>query len=187
MNRDKKGKMLFDISHPLVQKCKNGDSRAQMEIYKMYYKAMFNTCFRIVNDTMEAEDIMQEAFLKAFDKIKTFKGEVSFGAWLKRIVVNHSLDYLKKRKLDLVEMNSNTHEEYSETSDSLKEEEISLEVEKIKKTIEEMPEGYKVVLNLKLIEGYDYEEIAAILDIKESAARSQFSRARQKLIMNLRN
>ena len=187
MNRDKKGKMLFDISHPLVQKCKNGDSKAQMEIYRMYYKAMYNTCLRIVNNTMEAEDIMQEAFLKAFDKIKTFKGEVSFGAWLKRIVVNHSLDYLKKRKLDLVEMNSNTQEMYSDSSEKINEDDISLEVERIKSTISKMPEGYKVVLSLKLIEGYDYEEIASILDIKESAVRSQFSRARQKLMMNLNN
>jgi len=186
MKRDKKGKMIFDISHPLIKKCQKGDSRAQMELYKMYYKAMYNTCLRIVQDTMEAEDIMQEAFLKAFDKIGTFKGEVSFGAWLKKIVVNHSLDYLKKRKLELTELDSNVQNQVCQNENGVDETKLQLEVDNIKQVIKEMPDGYRLVLNLKLIEGYDYEEISEILEIKESAARSQFSRARKKLVEQLK-
>lgn len=186
MENNKNSKMLYDISHPLIKKCQKGDSKAQMELYKMYYKAMYNACLRIVQDTMEAEDIMQEAFLKAFDKIDTFKGEVSFGAWLKKIVVNHSLDHLKKRKLDLVEMNENIGKNMADNDPQVNEEELSLEVKRIKEAINELPDGYKIVLNLKLIEGYDYEEISEILDIQESAARSQFSRARKKLVTYLK-
>jgi len=135
---------------------------------------------------MEAEDIMQEAFLKAFDKIGTFKGEVSFGAWLKKIVVNHSLDYLKKRKLELTELDSNVQNQVCQNENGVDETKLQLEVDNIKQVIKEMPDGYRLVLNLKLIEGYDYEEISEILEIKESAARSQFSRARKKLVEQLK-
>ena len=94
------GKYL-NVHQQLIDLCKRGDSKAQFEIYKLYHKAMYNTCLRIVEDATEAEDIMQEAFFKAFDKINTYRNEVSFGAWLKRIVVNASLDYLKKVKLEI--------------------------------------------------------------------------------------
>ena len=88
----------------LIEACKRGDRKAQFELYKLYYTAMFNTALRIVGDPDDAEDIMQEAFLKAFAKLRTYRGEVSFGAWLKRIVVNKALDFLrlKKERISLV-------------------------------------------------------------------------------------
>jgi RNA polymerase sigma-70 factor (ECF subfamily) len=87
-----------NLHQDLLDGCKTGDQKAQFKIYKLYYKAMYNTSLRIVNNTMEAEDIMQEAFLSAFEKIDTYSGTVSFGAWLKRIVINRSLDALSRRK-----------------------------------------------------------------------------------------
>ncbi len=84
------GSNYQNIHQGLIDACRHGDAKAQFEIYKLYYKAMYNSCFRILNNTQEAEDVMQEAFLSAFDKINSYKGEVSFGAWLKRIVVNRA-------------------------------------------------------------------------------------------------
>ena len=137
---------------------------------------MYSVCLRIVNDDMEAEDIMQEAFLSAFSKIETYKGEVSFGAWLKRIVINRSLDYLKKRKVKFEEINERCIE--------VAEHEMELQqvnMEAIKKAIQQLPDGYRVVLSLFLIEGYDHEEISQILGISNSNSRTQYLRAKNKL------
>ena len=91
----------------LIEKCKNNDSRAQMQLYDQYCKAMFNTAYNFVKDDDIAQDVMQEAFIKAFKKIESFSGEATFGAWLKRIVVNQSLDWIKKQKIQTVELNDN--------------------------------------------------------------------------------
>ena len=125
---------------------------------------------------MEAEDVMQEAFLSAFKKIETYKGEVSFGAWLKRIVVNRSLDYLKKRKVQFEEINERTTQIKDYQMETKK-----VDVEKIKKAIQNLPDGYRVVLSLYLIEGYDHDEISHILGISNSSSRTQLLRAKNKL------
>jgi RNA polymerase sigma-70 factor (ECF subfamily) len=131
---------------------------------------------RIVNDDAEAEDVMQEAFLKAFTKIDTYKGEVSFGAWLKRIVINRSLDYLKKRKVQFEEIN----EKSTQISDyQMETKEVNIQA--IKDAIQKLPDGYRIVLSLYLIEGYDHEEISNILGISNSNSRTQYLRAKNKL------
>ncbi len=136
---------------------------------------MYSVSLRIVNDEGEAEDIMQESFLKAFKKIDTYKGEVSIGAWLKKIVVNRSLDHLKKKRVQFEEVNPrlqlpDDNEEYREVN-----------VEHIKRAIMSLPDGYRVILSLHLIEGYDHDEISQILGISNSASRTQYSRAKTKL------
>jgi len=137
---------------------------------------MYNVSLRIVNDETEAEDVMQEAFLKALQKINTYRGEVSFGAWLKKIVVNRSLDVLKKRKVYFEEINERKHD-----SEDYKMEVKEVDLEALKKAIQSLPEGYRVVLSLYLIEGYDHEEISSILGISNSASRTQYMRAKNKL------
>ncbi len=137
---------------------------------------MYSVCLRILNDEMEAEDVMQEAFLSAFKKIETYKGEVSFGAWLKRIVVNRSLDYLKKRKVKFEEINERTTE-----IEDYQMETKEVNIEMLKNAIQKLPDGYRVVLSLYLIEGYDHEEISQILGISNSNSRTQFLRAKNKL------
>ena len=125
---------------------------------------------------MEAEDVMQEAFLSAFKKIDTYKGEVSFGAWLKKIVINRSLDYLKKRKVQFEEVNERTTQ-IADYQMETKE----IDVKKIKKAILSLPDGYRIVLSLYLIEGYDHDEISQILNISNSSSRTQLLRAKNKL------
>ena len=137
---------------------------------------------RIINDEMEAEDVMQEAFLSAFEKIDTYKGEVSFGAWLKKIVINRSLDHLKKKRVKFEEVTEKT-ERIPDYQMEIKE----VDVNQIKKAIQQLPDGYRVVLSLYLIEGYDHEEISQILEISNSASRTQLLRAKNKLREQLKD
>jgi len=171
-----------NIHQEIIDQCREGNEKAQFQLYKLYYKAMYSVSLRIINDEMEAEDVMQEAFLNAFNKINSYKGEVSFGAWLKKIVVNRSLDYLKKRKVQFEEVNERTAQ-ISDYQMETKE----VDVGAIKRAIQQLPDGYRVVLSLYLIEGYDHEEISQILGISNSASRTQLLRAKNKLREFLKN
>ncbi len=167
----------------LLERCKQNDTTAQFEIYKLYYKAMYNTALRILQDSFEAEDAMQEAFLNAFTKLHTYKGEVAFGAWLKRIVINRSLTQLKKNnKVDEVnlEVVSYKLEDEGEPLGDI-ENVDSIKVKEILKSINQLKENYRMVLQLSLIEGYDNEEIASILNISHENCRTTISRAKSKL------
>jgi RNA polymerase sigma-70 factor (ECF subfamily) len=143
---------------------------------------MYNTSLRIVNDTAEAEDIMQEAFLQAFQNIDTYRGDSTFGAWLKRIVINRSLDVLKKNRPEhsLDEMDHEPAEPGMEEEDYMMV--LSSKVESVRRSIHRLPDNYRVVLSLYLLEGYDHEEIAQILGIKENLSRIRYFRARKKLL-----
>ncbi|RIH63560.1 sigma-70 family RNA polymerase sigma factor [Mariniphaga sediminis] len=165
-----------NIHQELIDLCRKGNREAQFQLYKLYYKPMYSVSLRIVNEEAEAEDIMQEAFLKAFRKIDTYKGEVSFGAWLKKIVINRSLDHLKKKRVRFEEVSERTLK-LSDDNENVGE----VNVESIKKAIRSLPDGYRTVLSLFLIEGYDHEEIGQILGISNSASRTQLSRAKSKL------
>ena len=175
-----------NLHQDLIDGCKIGDQKAQFQVYKLYYKAMYNTSLRIVGDTMEAEDIMQESFLSAFEKIETYSGTVSFGAWLKKIVINRSLDALNKRKAVFEDIESHVGIRDESDDDTARYEEMDLKVEEVKEAIEKLPDGYRVILSLYLLEGYDHDEIAEILSINSSTSRSQLSRAKQKLIGELK-
>lgn len=167
------------IHSGLIERSRAGDSKAQMELYKAYYRAMYNTCYRFMKDSMEAEDMMQESFLAAFTKLDTYKGEVSFGAWLKRIVINKCIDALKKRKVDLVYTDS--YENNAGADETVTETDYEYTVEQVKEAIESLPDGYRLIVSLYLLEGYDHEEIAEVLSISSSTSRSQFLRAKKKL------
>jgi RNA polymerase sigma-70 factor (ECF subfamily) len=164
----------------LIEACKRGDQKAQFEIYRLYNAAMYNTTLRIVRDPDDAEDVMQEAFLKAFIKLKTYRGEVSFGAWLKRIVVNKALDFLRlKREQTSIDQVGELEEITEEDSEQV---DVAYEAETIKKAIYALPEGYRIVLSLILLEGYDHEEVSGILNISNATSRTQYHRAKKKLI-----
>jgi RNA polymerase sigma-70 factor (ECF subfamily) len=176
---------LSDISEKtLIDMCRKGDRNAQMELYYRYYRAMYNTSLRILGRSDDAEDAMQEAFIKAFRRLTEFEGRSGLGLWLKRIVINTSIDKLRKRrKLMEAELSEeSTPEEEDETSASDKDEDIEIQAEQIRKAILQLPEGYRIVVSLYLLEGYDHEEIGKILGISNSTARSQFARGRKKLI-----
>lgn len=175
---------FVNIHQDLIEQCRMGDRKSQFKIYKLYYKAMYNTSLRIVNDTAEAEDIMQESFLDAFRRINTYTGEGSFGNWLKRIVINNSLDSLRKNK-EMVSIDE-TQIDIAESEEDQSEEQVQYQVREIMEAIKLLPEEYRIVLSLHLLEGYDHEEISAILKISNNLSRTRFSRARQKLLSILK-
>jgi len=165
-------------NNQLIKRCKKGDKSAQYTVYKKYYKAMYNTAFRIVNNSFDAEDIMQESFLSAFTKLDSFNETVTFGAWLKRIVINNSLTALKRiNKFDTVPLEkviiNEAKEEILDYS--------LLKVDDILEKISKLKSNYKVAITLNLIEGYDYKEIAQIMDISYENSRATVSRAKNKL------
>ena len=173
-----------DIHQRVVDRCRTGDRKAQYELYKRYSKAMFNVSMRITNDYTDAEDVLQEAFLNAFQRIESFKGDSTFGAWLKRIVVNQSISHIQKRRLSFRSMDENLDQ--PDVPDGPDEEALHYQVESIRKSIQQLPDGYRVVLSLYLLEGYDHQEIAEVLQITESTSKSQYSRARKKLLEMLK-
>jgi RNA polymerase sigma-70 factor (ECF subfamily) len=174
------GEKYKNIHQELIDDCRNGNAKAQFEIYKLYYKAMYNTSLRLVNDRMEAEDVMQEAFLSAFKNIQTYKEEVSFGAWLRKIVVNRSLDVLKKRRIEQTPLDEHKLAIIDEDDSEILEE-TRQRVAEVKQVIAELSEGYRILITLHLIEGYDHEEISEILGMTNANVRTSYSRARKKL------
>ncbi|WP_103864232.1 RNA polymerase sigma factor [Aquimarina sp. I32.4] len=165
----------------LIAKCREQDQNAQLEIYNRYYKAMFNTALRIVKDPMEAEDVMQESFLAAFTKITMLDDNSMFGGWLKRIVINASLNV--SRKKDTYNDVAFESVEYTLTDDSgvVEEDLTSIKAKTIIHTLTQLKDSYSNVLSLHLIEGYDYEEICHIMNISYSNCRTLISRAKESL------
>ena len=170
--------MFYD---DLVEKCKKGDSRSYETLYQQYAKAMYNTSLRIVNNSSDAEDVLQEAFMDAFRYLNDFNYKSTFGAWLKRIVINKSINTLRKHKADLVDIDKASVQEMP-NDEVLDEEQIQFKVAEVKKAITMLPNGYRTVLTLYLFEGYDHEEIADIMRISQSTVRTQYHRAKQKLL-----
>lgn len=171
-----------NIHRDIIEQSIAGNNLAQHQLYKLYSKAMFNICYRMMNDQQEAEDVLQEAFVTCFQKLHTFRFESSFGAWFKQLVIHKCINTLKKRKLDL----NYTDEVYQlekniEVEEKTNENEIKYEISRVREKIEQLPEGYRLVISLYLIEGYDHKEIAGILGITESTSKSQFLRAKKKL------
>lgn len=163
----------------LLERCKENNEKAQLTLYNQYYRAMFNVSYRIVGDSYLAEDIMQESFLKAFRKLDSFSGNVTFGAWLKKIVINTSINELKKSNKYQFESLDDTTEIYDAKEES--ENYSELKVENVLKTIQSLKSNYKIILTLFFIEGYDLEEITGILNISNENCRTMMSRAKESL------
>jgi RNA polymerase sigma factor (sigma-70 family) len=168
----------------LVEQCRQNNPRAQMALYKQYCDGMFIVACRYLKDNAAAEDAMQEAFIKAFKKINQFKGDVTFGAWLKRIVINHCLDIIKARKLEVQPLNEDVMTIADDDNWEVADE---TSVKEVYKAIEKLPQNYKVVVKLFLLEGYDHQEIAQILDISESASRTNLHRGKIQLKKTLKH
>jgi len=172
-----------DVNQHVINRCKEGDNRAQYELYKLYSKAMFNVSMRITNDYSEAEDVLQEAFISAFKNLQSYKSEASFGSWLKKIVINASINAIRKKRTELVPMDERIIGEFA---DSPVEDDTEWQVEKVRRAIQKLPGGYRGVLTLYLLEGYDHAEIGGVLGVSESPSKSQYSRARKKLLEIMR-
>ena len=171
-------KSAKQLHQPIIDQCKKNSSKAQMQLYNLYCKAMFVVAQRYVKDRFIAEDVMQDAFIKAFKKIDTYKSEVAFGAWLKRIVINQSIDQLKKNKLELVSINEEVIAKADEDDWTI---ESTISVERIVNEINGLKEKYRLVLTMYLLEGYDHQEISAILHITENTSRTHLLRGKKIL------
>lgn len=141
---------------------------------------MYNICHRIMNNREEAEDMLQESFIDAFLKLGTFRYESAFGVWLKRIVVNKCINSLKRKKAELLFTdNLPDNGAQNEGEDIL--DTLSLRVKDVQNAMDKLPQGYRVIFSLYLLEGYDHSEIAQILGVSESTSKSQYSRAKQRI------
>ncbi|AYB32402.1 RNA polymerase sigma factor [Chryseolinea soli] len=161
----------------LIKGCLRRDRNAQKLLYDTYSSKMYGLCYRYVKDVMEAEDILVTAFMKVFDKIAQFKSEGSFEGWIRRIVVNEALTYLRRHRSMYLETEleqADREPDYNSLSDHL-------EAEDLLKMIQELPTGYRIVFNLYAIDGYSHKEIAEQLGISENTSKSQLSRARTYL------
>jgi RNA polymerase sigma-70 factor (ECF subfamily) len=166
----------------LLVLCKQGNQLAQLEVYNRYQQAMYNVSLRIVKDGAEAEDIMQESFITAFSKLDSFKGDATFGAWLKRIVINNSLtQYRKSSRYVMVSDEFLSEQDNTEEMNGYDEDYSGVQVKKLLSCMDELHDSYHRILNLHFIEGYDYEEICEIMDISYANCRTLISRAKESL------
>ena len=166
----------------LVSLCRSRDQRAQFEVYNRYCRAMYNVALRIVKDEHYAEDVMQEGFLRAFTKIDDYRQEVAFGAWLKRIIVNYSIDFYKKNSRFVQEDLEKTLYKLEDGDHQDTELDfISLKASQVLDSIQSLKDSYRMILTLFFIEGYDHEEITDILGINYGNCRTLLSRAKESL------
>jgi RNA polymerase sigma factor (sigma-70 family) len=170
----------MDSSHPhfeLLERCRDGKRDAQFELYRLYSRAMYNTALRMVQNSHDAEDLLQSVFVEVFTKMESFRYESSIGAWIKRITINKCINFLKSKKMIIQELTA-SHDLILEPE---KEYEPLFTVDRIRQAVDQLPDGYRVVFSLYAFEGYDHEEIAQVLNITEATSKSQYSRAKAKL------
>ena len=163
--------------YELIKGCLNEDVKCQRMLFEQHAGKMMSICLRYAKDAMEAEDMLQESFVKVFKYIRQYKFEGSFEGWIRRIVVNSSLRNIQKKRIHFSDVNDYTDkmpqtEPYAFSN---------LGEDDILKLIQELPEGYKMVFNLNIIEGFTHEEIGAMLNIQPSTSRSQLVKARKML------
>jgi RNA polymerase sigma-70 factor (ECF subfamily) len=170
----------IDLHADLIEACKRGDRMAQSRLYQLYNRAMYNICTRMLGDPAAAEDALQEAFVNAFRKLHLFEGRSSFGAWLKRIVINKCLSMLNKKQMFTEPIDERTMQEpdHGNRGEAYH---IDLSPNQVHQAIKSLPEGCRVVFTLYQLEGYDHQEIADILDVSISTSKSQFHRAKKLL------
>lgn len=161
----------------LIDGCRRNDRSAQKALYEQMAPKMLSVCCRYIKDQMEAEDVLVTSFMKVFGKIGQFKAEGSFEGWVRRIVVNESLSYLRKNKNMYLEIDIETAEREVDIYATCN----NLETEDLLRLVAELPAGYRIVFNMYAIDGYSHKEIAAQTGITESTSKSQLSRARGHL------
>jgi RNA polymerase sigma factor (sigma-70 family) len=170
-------KETVEIQLKLIERAREGDQQSMYRLYKLYVQAMYNTCIRMVANQYDAEDIIQESFTSAFKNLGSFRGDSSFGSWLKRIVINKSISFLRTKKHEFSEIDNLHIVEDENTDDEIPD----IEPEKVHEAIKTLPEKARVVLNMHLLEGYKHKEIAEMLSISESTSKSQYQRAKMLL------
>ena len=170
--------------YELIKGCIKRDPACQRLLFEQFAGKMMTVCLRYAHDSMEAEDMMQDGFIRVFNYIDQFKFEGSFEGWIRRIIVNSALKHLQKKRLNFKEINDSTQDAPRIDSYAYS----NLGEDELMKLINQLPDGYRTIFNLNVIEGYSHEEIAKMLDIQPSTSRSQLVKARKMLqtqILNL--
>lgn len=162
----------------LIDKCLKRDERYMKLLYDKYSAKMFGVCIRYFNSKEQAQDALQEGFIKVFSKLKTFKGKGSFEGWIRRIMVTTSLNIIRKNSKHFYNY------DVDDFSDRISDQSFNydhLQLEELLKMIHNLPKGYRTVFNLYEIEGYSHKEIADLLDVSENTSKSQLLKARRHL------
>ena len=176
-------KRHLNINLDIIERCRNGETDAQFFLYRQYSKAMYNLAIRFLNNRMDAEDILQESFITAFEKLPSLADPDSFGSWIKRIVINNCIDHLKKKKIDFDSIGIYFETEDPGESDLNSDPDPAI----VHEGIRQLPDGSRIILSLHALEGYKHREIAQMLNISESTSKSQYRRALELLAVTLKN
>lgn len=168
------------ITVNLIEDCRKGNRSAQLALYEKYARKLYVACLRIIGNSFEAEEAMQDSFLKVFTKLDQYIDGQNFEAWIHRIAVHTAIDYVRRQTHIWEELRDNIPDE--DNGEKEAEENIRYTVDQIKKATVKLPPGYRIVLSLYLFEGYDMEEIASILKIQPASVRTQYLRAKRKLL-----
>lgn len=170
---------MNETTEQLIEGCRKGKRNAQLSLYKQFAQRLYIACLRIVGNTSDAEEAMQDSFLKIFTHIDQYKENLCFEAWIHRIAVHTAIDYVRRQTPEWDELSDN----YADPgADEPGEDDIQYSVKQVKEATAKLPTGYRVILSLYLFEGYDMEEIASILNIQPPSVRSQYLRAKRKLL-----
>ena len=162
----------------LINRCLNNEARAQEDFYKRFAPKMYGVCMRFAKNQMEADDILQEGFIKVFTNLKSFRNEGSLEGWVRKTVVNTAINLYKKN----LKHQKDTDIEQAEVVQNFEQSSLDkISVQELMDIIRDLPTGYRVVFNLNVIEGYSHKEISQLLEISENTSKSQLSRARQAL------
>jgi RNA polymerase sigma factor (sigma-70 family) len=176
--------LLETITHEeMVEKCKRGDPSGYTGLYQRHSKEVYNTIYRLVNHTAEAEDLLQETFVAAFNAIGRFEHTGGFRAWIKRIAINKSLSYLRKKKIRMVELEPASTR--IEEEDPIDEKAFAFKVEEVKQAIDALPDGFRTIVQLYLFENIPHAEIGEMLGLTNTTVRVQYHRAKQKILQTL--
>jgi RNA polymerase sigma factor (sigma-70 family) len=170
------------INRQIIDRCKNGDAQAQFLLYKQYSKAMYNIAIRFLNNKMDAEDILQESFVTAFEKLNSLSDPGSFGSWLKRIVINNCITQIRRKNVEFADLEDNITEEFTDETD----EDLNIDPALVHNAIKDLPDGGRTILVLHALEGYKHREIAEMLSVSESTSKSQYKRALELLYVSLK-
>ena len=175
--------MMKETNIHLIEQCRKGNRSAQLALYKQFATRLYNVCLRIIGNPQDAEEAMQDSFLKAFTRLEQYQAGTSFEAWLQQIAVRTAIDYVRRQLPEGEDLT----DDYAELADedTPDEEELQCSVAQVKAACQQLPAGYRVVLSLYLFEGYDMEEIASILKIQPASVRRQYLRGKRKLLEQL--
>ena len=164
----------------IIRQCLNNERQAQFKLYEKYSPALFGVCLRYAKNSTDAEDILQEGFIKVFRYLKDFSGRGSFEGWLRKIMVNSALNFYKRKNLISKGADSETVQYYVATENDVNAV-AKMNHEELLNIIKNLPDGYRTVFNLNVIEGYSHKEIGSLMQISVNTSKSQLSRARKSL------